>query len=1131
MDSVGSETIEMPALGRPFKLGMLYDCRSDKLVPGLTLWDHETLKQDMTETPKPNSEFEIVASESISAKSSSLGVEASLKASFFSGLVAVDGSAKYLNDKKTSKQQARVTLQYKTTTKFKELTMNQLGRGNIKHPYVFEKGLATHVVTAILYGAQAFFVFNREVSESENIQDVQGNLQVVIKKIPCISIEGEGALQMNEEDKENVSKFSCKFHGDFNLSQSPVNFEDAVKVYQDLPKLLGSDGEKAVPVKVWLLPLTSLDSAAAKLVRQISVGLVSEVERTLEYFEDLEMRCCDVLKTTAVQKFPQVATKIKTFMEFCCEFRLGFQGILAKKLPSIRGGGEEEAELAEILKKRAVSPFSNECLDQWLRCKIKEIQQIKMFTNMMKNTEVLSSQTELDNRICNIKTAVCFVFTSLEREEPFLCILDKYLKGDQSNKATLRAKDIEKEQWYSPKSVREAVRQSAKLFGDFAEVNQGNKDILFLVVGFKDESHEGSTIYIYEDGFENNENFEPPAKPNEVKVAEVTHDSVSVSFCAPVCGAEAVIGYRLEHSEAGGEWQQQNEANAGTVTVSGLTPDTEYSFRVRAVTDVGLGPVSEVMSTKTSPEPEGPRRFAEDLRKQCQLLTSQGSLEILQVPMTKDDLNIKGCARFIIGKDSVKPNRTIMVMGATGAGKSTLINGMINYILGVQWTDPYRFKLVVEKPTSQAESQTSEVTVYRVNYDDGFMVDYSLTIIDTPGFGDTRGITRDKEITEQIRNLFSNNFGVSDIHAICFVAQSALARLSATQQYVFDSVLSIFGNDVAENIRILITFADGQTPPVLEAIKKAKVPCPKNSDGQPAHYKFNNSALFAENKTSASSFDEMFWDMGKASMKSFFDTLNKTEPKSLTLTKQVLQERKMLEESVDDLQRKVQEGLAKLNLIEQTEEQIKKHEAEIKRNENFVISTKVIKPVQDDISGTGKYITNCQVCSYTCHYPCTLANDADKARCDAMGSDGNCMKCPGKCHWSKHYNQKYRWQYKEVIETQTVTELKEKYLKGTKEKKSTEGLVSTLKKEYERFKNSVSEMVREATGFINRLKTIALKPNPLSTPDYIDILIETEKNQRKPGWNQRVHSLEEMKKKAELLTTVGQGGDILVTKC
>ncbi|KAL7387211.1 hypothetical protein ABVT39_020011 [Epinephelus coioides] len=254
MDSEASGTMEVAALGRPFSLGMLYDCRKDSLVPGMTLWDRDDLRNHIGERPQSYNDFDIVASESIADKSSALNVEASLKASFLSGLVEVGGSAKYLNDSKTSKSQARVTLKYKATTKVQELSMNHLGRDNVKHPYVFDKGLATHVVTAILYGAQAFFVFDREVSKKEDQQDIEGNLKVMIKKIPCLALDCEGSLKMEDKDRENVEKFSCRFFGDFSLQKPPTSFQDAVEVYQSLPKLLGANGENAVPVKVWLLP-------------------------------------------------------------------------------------------------------------------------------------------------------------------------------------------------------------------------------------------------------------------------------------------------------------------------------------------------------------------------------------------------------------------------------------------------------------------------------------------------------------------------------------------------------------------------------------------------------------------------------------------------------------------------------------------------------------------------------------------------------------------------------------------------------------------------------------------------------------------------------------------------------------
>ncbi|KAK7895238.1 hypothetical protein WMY93_020563 [Mugilogobius chulae] len=177
----------------------------------------------------------------------------------------------------------------------------------------------------------------------------------------------------------------------------------------------------------------------------------------------------------------------------------------------------------------------------------------------------------------------------------------------------------------------------------------------------------------------NNDSFEPPSKPEKVSVVDVTQDSVTLLFSAPSCGAEAVTSYRLEYRELreeDGQWQQQSEEKPGSVTVTGLRADTEYVFRVRAVTDVGLGPVAEL----------------------------KPDTESLRIPLEKDN-GYPWLCTVIYGSDVPgKRNCTIMVMGATGAGKSTLINGMINYILGVQWTDPYRFKLVVERRNHSPES-------------------------------------------------------------------------------------------------------------------------------------------------------------------------------------------------------------------------------------------------------------------------------------------------------------------------------------------------------------------------------------------------------------------------------------------
>jgi len=531
-----------------------------------------------------------------------------------------------------------------------------------------------------------------------------------------------------------------------------------------------------------------------------------------------------------------------------------------------------------------------------------------------------------------------------------------------------------------------------------------------------------------------------------------------------------------------------------------------------------------------------PKRLAEAVKKEAKKTDGlPGTPEVYILPLKEQSMRIDGCRRFSFGKGSTKQNCTIMVLGATGAGKSTLINGMINHILGVQWKDTFRFKLVNEATaTSQAHSQTSEVTVYKLSHREGFQIPYSLTIVDTPGFGDTRGIERDKVIVSQLANLFSAQHGVCDIDAICFVAQASLARLTPTQKYVFDSVLSIFGNDVSENIRILVTFADGQLPPVLEAIQASEVPCPKREDGLPIYFKFNNSALFARNNVlkvngqdddndDDEDFDQMFWKMGNKSMKNFFSALTKIETKSLTLTKEVLRQRSHLEVSIDNLQKNVKLGLAKLEEIRQESQILQKHAATITANKDFEYEFTFNKPVQFDISKTNHYITNCARCSTTCHYPCQIPNDADKSGCAAIGPDGQCTECPGKCHWTEHFNQKYRWDYQEVTEKRTYKELKDKYQEATKKKMSIDDVVNQMKKQFNKLEEDVGRLVKRSAECLNTLKAIALKPNPLSTPEYIDLLIEGEKSEAKPGCVERIAKLQQIREKAVTTGKVASG--------
>lgn len=510
--------------------------------------------------------------------------------------------------------------------------------------------------------------------------------------------------------------------------------------------------------------------------------------------------------------------------------------------------------------------------------------------------------------------------------------------------------------------------------------------------------------------------------------------------------------------------------------------------------------------------------------------TPNANLPIFKLHLDETWQNNDGyCRRGTFGTNNAKKNKTIMMIGATGAGKTTLINSMMNFILGVKWEDDFRFILIDEgKQKSQAESQTSAITAYKINYMNGFQVPYNLTIVDTPGFGDTRGISHDQKITKQIHEFFSQPGGIDHIDAVCFVVQASLARLTHTQKYIFDSILSIFGKDIAENILMLVTFADGNIPPVLEAIKVSQVPCSTDKSGEPLYFRFNNSALFiTSNKPEDAegedfgNFDQMFWKLGNSSLRNFFKSLEQMKTKSLSLTQEVLKEREQLEVLVEGLQPQINAGLTKLDEIQKTNAVLEQHKAEMDANKDFEYEVEVTVPKQVK-NKPGAYLTNCQKCFYTCHEKCNIADDKQKHACYAM-EDGKCWVCPGKCVWNVHFNQQYKWDYVKEKKKETYKELKQRYEEAHGEVMSKEQIFKKLEKEFEEVQIIVFQLIESSQKSLERLQEIALKPNPLSTPDYIDLMIESEKQEAKSGFQDRIQSLMKVRKKAEIMSKVSTG--------
>ena len=608
-------------------------------------------------------------------------------------------------------------------------------------------------------------------------------------------------------------------------------------------------------------------------------------------------------------------------------------------------------------------------------------------------------------------------------------------------------------------------------------------------------------------------------KPGKPKLVKKTHNTIQLKWSKPENGAENIRGYAILFSDIDDMTDQWNtrmtQGAKESIVVDGLAAKTVYSFKVRAEYHDGIcveGDASDPIATEA--------HLAMEMQKMSKPLiaSKDGHQSIYELPLvTVMENREHSLAKYSVGErksHSPATEKVLMVVGATGAGKSTLINGMVNYIMGVNWRDKFRFKLITDDPTKvdQTRSVTKWITAYTIYQQEGSPLPYTVTIIDTPGFGDTEGLHRDKLITSQIRQFFSieGPDGIDHVDGIGFVTQSSLARLTATQQYIFDSILSVFGRDIAKNIFLMVTFADGQQPPVVAAAAKAGIPFSDN------FYKFNNSALFANNSSTDDdddNFDKMFWKMGCISLKTFFDKFVSASSVSLQLTKEVLSEREQLEVILVGLKPQISAGLAKIEVMRQEEIALQQHEKEIATNKEFKFTVSVPKTRKVDLE-KGRHVTNCIHCDFTCHQSCAYADDADKHMCCAMGSDGYCTVCPDHCHWQEHYNKPYIFEQYIEEETRTSDELKQKYDTAVDSKDKTKSIMAGLRQELEDVHTNVCAMMDKAQKCLNRLDQIALKTNPLTRVDYLELLIKSEQQQAQAGWKERVAYYEAAKEQA-----------------
>ena len=484
----------------------------------------------------------------------------------------------------------------------------------------------------------------------------------------------------------------------------------------------------------------------------------------------------------------------------------------------------------------------------------------------------------------------------------------------------------------------------------------------------------------------------------------------------------------------------------------------------------------------------------------------------------KGDLDIYLYPRVNLTNIEMIKAIVFMVVGQTGCGKTTLLNSFLNFVLGIKIEDNFRYVIIHETfGKSQSKSQTRDVSIYNIKPINGLP---PIQIIDTPGFGDTGGIKQDMIITSKIEKAFKKE--LNSLNAICFVTESSNVRLTIHQKYIFTSVLDLFGDDVKENFIAMLTFCDGGIPNVVATLEDKDcvfsnvIPYIK----KPWFYKFNNSAIFASKREDE--FTKMFFKLGMKSFEEFTQKLITLPRKSLTQTKQVLDERRKLESCAEILTLKLRTGLDKIEYIKGILKMVSSLKGDLNDSKNF---TKVIKTpkIRQVPVPPGLYMTTCMTCSTTCHKNCGIADDSNKRNCDCIEKD-YCKFCRGKCHWTQHKNRPYYYEDYMEEEVVTLNDLKKKYCDSKSDLDTKTQLLIGAKDDLINLNIECINTQDLITKTINRLQEIALQKTVFeSSEEHIDLLIENEKSEHKEGWQTRIEGLELLKQQKKMLREIYHG--------
>lgn len=455
-----------------------------------------------------------------------------------------------------------------------------------------------------------------------------------------------------------------------------------------------------------------------------------------------------------------------------------------------------------------------------------------------------------------------------------------------------------------------------------------------------------------------------------------------------------------------------------------------------------------------------------------------------------------------LGEKNKNATKVILLVGANGTSKATVLDTIANYIFRVGFTDNFRLVLACQEDSLRLSVAGDQniITVYAFNHLPGMPFDFNCLLIDIPGFDDITEFQRDFETMTILENFLWQEYGLNQVHGLGLVSSDSDIHLAWTQY-----VLSIFGKNIEGNLFVMNTYSDEANSPNISSL----FGCPTFAASEVFNqltpdtlrkvavkfagiYMFNDRVLYARNaKKYCSDFEyntfKQLWENSEVDTRLFFTELVKASPVDLLQTKQVRCERIRLQSALTFLRDQFRVQFSTLAHINNERKKLALLEEELKAHTYY--STQVKFPKIEEVPlNDGLKILKCLICNMECHDPCTIASDSEILTCQVL-KGGYCCVCPGKCHGNEHklMTSRYEvtWEMK-AYETKERKELSENLKIKTNDKKA---YLDNLEKDMNQCTRNIRRKMDEIENCVSHLKQIALVSYPVPSKEYIDLMI------------------------------------------